>query len=70
MRKELAGHSLVFADDVMDVLQENLYDLVDIKAAMDKAPGHAIREIIVNIFLQALDMMFRSPDRRRDDKID
>jgi len=44
--------------------------LIDIKDAMKKAPAQAIRDIIVNIFLQALDMMFRSPDRRCDDKIE
>ena len=68
--KELQGHSLQLADDVMEVLQENLYDLIDIKAAMNRAPGHAIRDIIANIFLQALDMQFRTADRRFDDKID
>jgi hypothetical protein len=44
--------------------------LIDIKVAMNKAPEQAIRDIIVNIFMQALDMMFRSSDHRLDDEID
>lgn len=69
VRKELAGCSLMVAEDLIEILQENLYDLIDIKAALDKAPKHAIKDVIVNIFMQALDMMFRSPDHRLDDAV-
>jgi len=54
---------------LIEILKENIYDLIDIKTALDKSPSYAIRNIIENIFKQALEMMFRSPDGRIDDCI-
>lgn len=42
----MAVDAMEFADDIIDILAENLKSLMDVKKAIEEAPDMTVREIV------------------------
>ena len=67
VRLSLASDAFDFAEDIIDILANNLKCLLDVKKAMEAAPGMAIKEIIQQIVLETIKMAKIEQDRKCDD---
>ena len=56
VRLSLASDAFDFAEDIIDILANNLKCLLDVKKAMEAAPGMAIKEIVQQIVLETIKM--------------
>ena len=46
LRNLMARDALEFADDIIDILTDNLKCLMDVKKAIEEAPDATVREIV------------------------
>lgn len=67
VRLSLASDAFDFAEDIIDILANNLKCLLDVKKAMEAAPGMAIKEIVQQIVLETIKMAKIEQDRKCDD---
>ena len=57
-----------FADDIIDILADNLKTLMDVKKAIEQAPDATVREIVYQIIKEVLRMTVFDSDIRNDDQ--
>jgi hypothetical protein len=63
----LAKDSSQAAADILEILNENVSDLADVKMAMEAAPGRAVKDVVRGILVEGLASAMGKPDRRHDD---
>ena len=63
----LAKDSSQAAADILEILNENVADLADVKTAMEAAPGRAVKDVVRGILMKGLASAMGRPDRRHDD---
>ena len=63
----LAKDASIVAADILEILEENVADLADVKTAMEAAPGRAVKDVVEGILVKGLENAMRKPDRRHDD---
>ena len=59
---------MFFANEIIDILADNLVHLMDVREAMEKAPEMAVKDIVQKIIIEVLKMVNYTQDERTDDQ--